>query len=65
VTITVTPVSEILGADIAGLDMTAPLAPKDVAAIKQAFVDHLVLRFRGQALDARQLAAFSAQFGEL
>ncbi|MFP6772686.1 MAG: TauD/TfdA family dioxygenase [Alphaproteobacteria bacterium] len=64
-TITVTPVSEILGADIAGLDMTAPLAPKDVAAIKQAFVDHLVLRFRGQALDARQLAAFSAQFGEL
>ena len=34
-------------------------------AIKQAWSDNLVLRFRGQRLDDDQLMRFSAHFGEL
>jgi len=64
-TITIAPVSDILGAEITGVYMTRALNGDDLAAIKQAFLDHLVLRFRDQAMDARRLAAFSAQFGEL
>jgi len=45
-TITIAPVSDILGAEITGVDMTRVLNGDDLAAIKQAFLDHLVLRFR-------------------
>ena len=38
---------------------------KRVAAIKQAWGDHLVLRFRGQSLTDDDLMRFSRQFGEL
>lgn len=37
----------------------------EIAAIEQAFLDHMVLRIRGQALSVRELAAFSGHFGEL
>jgi taurine dioxygenase len=41
------------------------LAPETVAAIKRAWGDHLVLRFRGQRLGDEDLMRFSRQFGEL
>ncbi len=61
----IAPISGGLGADISGIDMTVSLEQEDIAAIEQAFDRHLVLRFRGQPLDAGQLAAFARQFGEL
>ena len=37
----------------------------ELAAIRSAWLEHLVLRFRGQALDDEQLKRFSRLFGEL
>ena len=63
--VTVTSVSEVLGAEIGGIDIRRPLPADAVTAIERAFVDHLVLRFRGQPLTVSELAVFSAQFGAL
>ncbi len=63
--VTVRPTGAALAADIEGVDLSQPLPPATVAAIKQAWADHLVLRFRGQRLDDDQLMRFSAVFGEL
>src|SRR5262249_6719873 len=54
-----------LGADIEGIDLTQELSLETIGAIKKAWADHLVLRFRGQRLDDDQLMRFSANFGEL
>jgi taurine dioxygenase len=61
----VRPTGATLGADIEGIDLAQPLSAEIVGAIKQAWSDHLVLRFRGQRLDDEQLMQFSAYFGEL
>jgi taurine dioxygenase len=61
----VRPTGAALGADIEGVDLSQPLDPAVLAAIKQAWAEHLVLRFRGQRLDDDQLMRFSAQFGDL
>jgi taurine dioxygenase len=63
--ITVTPLAPALGAEISGLDLRAPLAADDVAALKRAWGEHLVLRFRGQLLSDPELLALSRVFGEL
>ena len=63
--VTVRPTGAALGADIEGVDLLQELLGETVAAIKQAWSDHLVLRFRGQRLDDDQLMRFSAYFGEL
>ncbi len=61
----VTPFGEKFGAEIGGIDPRQSLARDGVAAIEQAFLDHMVLRFRGQPLNVSELAAFSAHFGDL
>ena len=61
----VRPTGAALGADIEGVDLAQPLSAEIVGAIKQAWSDHLVLRFRSQRLDDEQLMRFSAYFGEL
>jgi taurine dioxygenase len=64
-TLTVRPSGAALAADIEGVDLAQPLPPATVDAIKRAWAEHLVLRFRGQRLDDDQLMRFSAHFGEL
>lgn len=54
-----------LGADIEGTDLAAPMSDAQFAAIERAWMDNLVLRFRGQRLTDPQLVAFSRRFGEL
>ncbi|HEX2198244.1 MAG TPA: TauD/TfdA family dioxygenase [Burkholderiales bacterium] len=61
----VEPLSEVCGAEVHGIDVTKPLASEDVANIAAAFDRHKVLVFRRQPMTARELAAFSAHFGEL
>jgi taurine dioxygenase len=63
--IEVRPTGAGLGADIDGVDLSQELLPGTVDAIKRAWSDHLVLRFREQQLDDDQLMRFSAYFGEL
>src|SRR6266478_3632157 len=63
--ITVSPFAAGLGADIGGVDIRAPLSTADRDAIRTAWLDNLVLRFREQAMDDAQHMAFTRQFGEL
>jgi taurine dioxygenase len=50
---------EVRGVDLRGIDDSA------FAAIHRAWLDHLVLLFRGQDMDDDDLIAFSRRFGEL
>ncbi len=48
--ITVTPLTGALGAEIAGVDLSRPLDPSTLAAMRKSLLDHLVIFFRGQTL---------------
>jgi len=64
VTIQITPLTPVIGAEIGGLNL-ARLSESDVAAIKTAFTDHLVLFFRDQNLSIEEHMAFGRHFGPL
>jgi alpha-ketoglutarate-dependent taurine dioxygenase len=63
--IRVVPTGATLGADIEGIDLSRDLSAPQFAAIHDAWMEHQVLRFRGQRIDDGQLVAFSRRFGEL
>jgi taurine dioxygenase len=54
-----------LGATIEGLDLAKPLSQEEVEAVLRVLGRHGVIRFPRQKLTGRQLADFSARFGEL
>ena len=54
-----------LGAKIHGIDLSKDLTATEFTDIYQAFLDHLVLVFPDQELDAEQLVNFSNRFGDL
>lgn len=60
----VTPVTPTIGAEIDGIDLTRPLEPETVEALKQAWSEHLVLFFRNQPFTIETLDAFGKQMGE-
>ena len=57
--------ADALGAEVSGVDLSQPIAPRTFDEIRGAWLEHLVLRFRGQKLSDPQLLAFSRHFGEL
>jgi alpha-ketoglutarate-dependent taurine dioxygenase len=59
------PVSPVIGAEVSGVDLTRPLSSDMVAAIRRAWLEHLVLFFPGQELTPEQQIAFASQFGEV
>ena len=61
----VQPVSDALGAEVIGLDVSEPLDVRTLAVIQQAFIDHHLLVFRDQSLSDTAQVAFSKQFGQL
>jgi taurine dioxygenase len=63
--ITVTRLAPALGAHVEGLDLRKPLEASAFAAVRDAWLEHLVLRFRGQRLTDPELLAFSRLFGDL
>src|SRR3954469_1880098 len=60
----VRPNAAALGAEIRGVDLRA-IDEATFAAIHRAWVDHLVLLFRGQTLSDDDLIGFSRRFGDL
>jgi taurine dioxygenase len=58
------PVAGALGAEVSGLDLARPLDDATVAALRQAWLEHLVLFFRDQDLSPAQFLAFARRFGE-
>lgn len=61
--VAVTPLSGFTGALIDGVDLSEPLSPAQVAAIRAALHEWKVVFFRGQELDHAAQIAFGAQFG--
>lgn len=62
--ITFTPTGNGIGADVSGVDL-ASITAEQAAEIRRAWIEHQVLRFRGQKLSDDAMANFSAYFGEL
>jgi taurine dioxygenase len=63
--ITVTPISGVMGAEVRGADLSQPLNDATFGAIQAAFHQHKLLRFPGQRLSEAQQVAFSRYFGDL
>jgi taurine dioxygenase len=64
-TIAVRPLSPVIGAEVAGIDLAAALSDTQLADVRRAFLTHHVLVFRDQLLSPEQHKRFAAQFGEL
>src|SRR3954463_5826412 len=54
-------ITDAPGAEISAADLAQPLAPDLFADIRQAWLDHLVIRFRKQALSFRGARSAGAQ----
>jgi taurine dioxygenase len=63
--LTLRPLSNALGAEVCGIDVTVPLAEDLVSAIRRAWHRHHILLFRGIEWTPEQHIAFSRSFGEL
>lgn len=64
-TITASPITGALGAEISGVDLSDQLDEQVIGDIRQALLDHLVIFFRDQELSPKQLIAFAKHFGPL
>ncbi len=56
--------SDALGAEVVGLDLSRPAEESDIAAIKSAFLEHHLLCIRGKQLEADAFARVARYFGE-
>ncbi|MGX1124188.1 taurine dioxygenase [Pseudomonas defluvii] len=63
--LTITPLSPALGAQISGIDLSVEINAEQRGAIEQALLKHQVLFFRDQPLTPAQQARFAAHFGDL
>ncbi len=62
--IQIRPSGAALGADVEGVDLTT-LGAAGFAVIRRGLRDHLVLRFRGEAIADRSFIALARRFGEI
>jgi taurine dioxygenase len=63
--IEVVPLTREIGAEVHGADLCRPLSDAMFAEIHAAWMQHLVLFFRDQAMTPEQHLAFGQRFGEL
>jgi taurine dioxygenase len=63
--LTVTPIAGALGAEIAGVNLSAELSEDVVSAIRRAWLEHSVIFFRNQDLPPVRLLAFARRFGQV
>ncbi len=62
---TVQPLSGSVGAILDGMDISRDLSTEEVAEIRRAWHEHLVIFFRNQTLSVERLMAFGRRFGDL
>lgn len=63
--LSITPLSSALGAQISGIDLSREISTEQRDAVEQALLKHQVLFFREQPINPQQQAAFAARFGDL
>lgn len=61
----IVPLTDQIGAEIRGVDLSRPVSDAQFAEIYQAWLNHHVLLFRDQTLTDPQMIAFSRLFGDL
>jgi taurine dioxygenase len=59
------PTAAVLGAEIAGVDLSRPLDDAMFAAIERAYNEYGVIFFRRQSITPAQQVAFTRRFGEI
>lgn len=64
-TISVTPITPTIGAEISGIDLKQQLTPEQAADVQRALHDWRVVFFRDQDISNDQLKAFGRAFGPL
>ena len=62
--LSITPLSDHVGAEVTGIDLSEPVTEADRIAMEQAMTDDLLLVVRDQALAPAQLLAALRLFGE-
>jgi taurine dioxygenase len=60
----VVPLTQHIGAEIRGIDLRDQLDAQTIRAIHQAWLDHIVLVFRGQSFSQEDLIRATGYFGE-
>lgn len=63
--IEIIPLSDAIGAEIRGLDLTQPMSSEDVKIVEQAWYDHVIVLVRDQDITLEQQKAFASNFGEV
>ncbi len=63
-TFDVVPLGDAIGAEIRGVDLAGDLSDVTLAAIRQAWLDHVVVFFRDQELGPDEFLAFARRIGE-
>jgi taurine dioxygenase len=64
-TVQVTPTTPRIGAEVSGIDLTAPLSNQQVEDLHAALAEHQVLFFRKQKLNLDQQKTLGRHFGDL
>ncbi len=64
-TLSVRPLTGVIGAEILGVDLRQPLSDETVATIRRALLDYFVVFFRDQDISVDQHFAFARRFGEV
>src|SRR5712691_2242453 len=62
--ISIDPLAGAIGAEIDGVDLARELDADTIAAIRHAWLDHLVIFFRDQELPPARLLALARRFGQ-
>jgi taurine dioxygenase len=60
----INPLAGALGAEVSGVDLADELGDDTIALIRRAWLDHLVIFFRGQTLPPARFLALARRFGE-
>lgn len=59
------PITPAIGAEITGLDLSLPIEPSALAALRRVWLERKALFFRNQTLTPDQQLVFTRQFGEV